>query len=51
MTKKPGRPTEKIIKPNSELPFEIQFDFVIGKSDKYKDDKQVIKTIKQEIEK
>ena len=43
-----GRKPKKIIKPISKLPFEIVFDFVIGKSDKYKKDKKVIKTIKQE---
>lgn len=43
-----GRKPEKIIKPISKLPFEITFDFVIGKSDKYRNDKNVIKTLKQE---
>lgn len=28
--------TKKIIKPISKLPFEIKFDFTIGKSDRYK---------------
>ena len=47
--KKSGRPVKKIIKPISELPFEIKFDFVIGKSDKYKNNKKVIETVQKEI--
>ena len=50
MNKKKQVDLKKIIKPISKLPFDIKFDFIIGKTEKYKDDKEVIKIIKEEIE-
>ena len=43
-----ARKVKKIIKTISKLPFEIQMDFMIGNSHKYKNNKKVIDVLKKE---
>ena len=48
--KKVGRPTKNIIKPHSSLPFEIELDFLLGNTDKYKKNKKIIQQVKKDID-
>ncbi|MDE0471954.1 MAG: hypothetical protein OXH57_08440 [Ekhidna sp.] len=44
-----GRKRHKIIKAKTRLPFEVNFDFTIGKQEKYKENDRVINIVRKEI--